>query len=391
MVFFFFQAEDGIRDVERSRGLGDVYKRQCLDLMSAKYGENSIELSRNYNYLGNVCLGTKDISKAQQHFQSALDILQNHHPDMHIGHANNYWGLAKSFSLSNDPLNAEIFAEKAIKQYQQKISLLTEQGNDDKQEMVLLYYEMGGWLYEFFRYDESIQFYKAALDVPDIGEYIRFKIYSNLAASYMQKRNYIESQKFYGKADEILNNNFHGYISNTDKECLYSNFAVSCLKNGDYKHAIALFHKSLKFIPEIYGYNSESEIKTYYHLADAYYHIENYSDAEEFYLRTLKHFSVDKDPLRFKGAICWGMSKVYQKRNNIVSALKYANEALDCFKKSPVADTRIEEINNWLNVNKAKIKQLNIPKHVGNSLYRYEDSRMNMLDHLYPQTIYLCP
>ena len=26
----FFQAEDGIRDVERSRGLGDVYKRQIL-------------------------------------------------------------------------------------------------------------------------------------------------------------------------------------------------------------------------------------------------------------------------------------------------------------------------------------------------------------------------
>ena len=25
---YFFQAEDGIRDVERSRGLGDVYKRQ---------------------------------------------------------------------------------------------------------------------------------------------------------------------------------------------------------------------------------------------------------------------------------------------------------------------------------------------------------------------------
>ena len=26
----FFQAEDGIRDVERSRGLGDVYKRQDI-------------------------------------------------------------------------------------------------------------------------------------------------------------------------------------------------------------------------------------------------------------------------------------------------------------------------------------------------------------------------
>ncbi len=29
VFIFFFQAEDGIRDVERSRGLGDVYKRQA--------------------------------------------------------------------------------------------------------------------------------------------------------------------------------------------------------------------------------------------------------------------------------------------------------------------------------------------------------------------------
>ena len=29
--FFFFQAEDGIRDAQESRGLGDVYKRQYLD------------------------------------------------------------------------------------------------------------------------------------------------------------------------------------------------------------------------------------------------------------------------------------------------------------------------------------------------------------------------
>ena len=27
---FFFQAEDGIRDAQESRGLGDVYKRQPL-------------------------------------------------------------------------------------------------------------------------------------------------------------------------------------------------------------------------------------------------------------------------------------------------------------------------------------------------------------------------
>ena len=35
-VFFFFQAEDGIRDLVRSRGLGDVYKRQVNKLFVEK-------------------------------------------------------------------------------------------------------------------------------------------------------------------------------------------------------------------------------------------------------------------------------------------------------------------------------------------------------------------
>ena len=34
-MLFFFQAEDGIRDVERSRGLGDVYKRQIMDPLAS--------------------------------------------------------------------------------------------------------------------------------------------------------------------------------------------------------------------------------------------------------------------------------------------------------------------------------------------------------------------
>ena len=33
VIFFFFQAEDGIRDLVRSRGLGDVYKRQLIPLV----------------------------------------------------------------------------------------------------------------------------------------------------------------------------------------------------------------------------------------------------------------------------------------------------------------------------------------------------------------------
>mgnify|MGYP003381341166 CR=1 FL=1 len=39
VYFFFFQAEDGIRFLVRSRGLGDVYKRQrVLTDAQARYG-----------------------------------------------------------------------------------------------------------------------------------------------------------------------------------------------------------------------------------------------------------------------------------------------------------------------------------------------------------------
>ena len=40
--FFFFQAEDGIRDLVRSRGLGDVYKRQDITRGAAELMTSSL-------------------------------------------------------------------------------------------------------------------------------------------------------------------------------------------------------------------------------------------------------------------------------------------------------------------------------------------------------------
>ena len=43
---FFFQAEDGIRDLVRSRGLGDVYKRQSFN----GYSIHAIRGGKNSSY-----------------------------------------------------------------------------------------------------------------------------------------------------------------------------------------------------------------------------------------------------------------------------------------------------------------------------------------------------
>ena len=61
-IFFFFQAEDGIRDLVRSRGLGDVYKRQFnlfADLIVQAFAEQS---TGNADLLSrNICFESSDI------------------------------------------------------------------------------------------------------------------------------------------------------------------------------------------------------------------------------------------------------------------------------------------------------------------------------------------
>ena len=45
MCLFFLQAEDGIRDLVRSRGLGDVYKRQTK-LIDDLLGKGTVQCAR---------------------------------------------------------------------------------------------------------------------------------------------------------------------------------------------------------------------------------------------------------------------------------------------------------------------------------------------------------
>ena len=61
---FFFQAEDGIRDLVRSRGLGDVYKRQ-VDVtggMRAKVGQALAMVERLPGLEIVVCSGMEAVS-----------------------------------------------------------------------------------------------------------------------------------------------------------------------------------------------------------------------------------------------------------------------------------------------------------------------------------------
>jgi len=47
--FFFFQAEDGIRGAQESRGLGDVYKKQLDDIKISEKSKLEVKI-KNSNF-----------------------------------------------------------------------------------------------------------------------------------------------------------------------------------------------------------------------------------------------------------------------------------------------------------------------------------------------------
>ena len=63
MLVFFFQAEDGIRDLVRSRGLGDVYKRQALVIVAVAHATPDLTtLGINDNHWDSVRVPVKVLS-----------------------------------------------------------------------------------------------------------------------------------------------------------------------------------------------------------------------------------------------------------------------------------------------------------------------------------------
>ena len=63
----FFQAEDGIRDLVRSRGLGDVYKRQTLDDRVSSFTTRTFTLDVRYPETGGTFAFSNNTSVSYTH------------------------------------------------------------------------------------------------------------------------------------------------------------------------------------------------------------------------------------------------------------------------------------------------------------------------------------
>ena len=69
-AFFFFQAEDGIRDLVRSRGLGDVYKRQGQGFDPPDHDGRLALVGGGYGVAPLLWL-----ARRQQHAAASIDVI----------------------------------------------------------------------------------------------------------------------------------------------------------------------------------------------------------------------------------------------------------------------------------------------------------------------------
>eukprot|EP00658_Telonema_sp_P-2_P073268 TRINITY_DN62320_c0_g1_i1.p1 TRINITY_DN62320_c0_g1~~TRINITY_DN62320_c0_g1_i1.p1 ORF type:complete len:205 (-),score=40.72 TRINITY_DN62320_c0_g1_i1:57-671(-) len=93
-LFFFFQAEDGIRDAQESRGLGDVYKRQFMNLL----GMATLTLNTSRFHLHNNSVNTS-VPFATNYCKIFVAQVSGLHADT---------TLRSSFEVTSNRLNANI-------------------------------------------------------------------------------------------------------------------------------------------------------------------------------------------------------------------------------------------------------------------------------------------
>ena len=96
-MFFFFQAEDGIRDLVRSRGLGDVYKRQPL-------WEVFIQSKRG---LDHKHVGSLHAADAQMAIENARDVYTRRQE------GNSIWVVPANAISASQPDDAEMLFDPA--------------------------------------------------------------------------------------------------------------------------------------------------------------------------------------------------------------------------------------------------------------------------------------
>ena len=220
--------------------------------------------------------------------------------------------------------------EKALKHYKKELNILVKDQEKEKDNLALVYNNIG---YVYSRKNdliESEKFYKKSLEIrlnifgknhPSTAT-----VFNNLGLLHSSKNDLIESEKFHKKSLEIRLKIFG---KNSPTDISYNNLSILYSKKGDFHSAINFGDKALSIRIKEFGFYSSKTSTSFNNLSNYHYSLDNYEKALDYVKNAIKIRKKIFGPISLQLASSYSLlSLIYTETKQYKDAINYESKAL---------------------------------------------------------------
>ena len=198
--------------------------------------------------------------------------------------------------------------------------------------------ELGRALHGVCRYDEALEHYRKALEIPGLNEadkqFLEGRVYNNIGEVYGSRGYFYESRPYYEKALEISK----AAENKIEMAVSYNNLGTICHNcTGELDDALIYHHKALE-IRKACGYRL-AELTSYHNIGGVYQQRGEYQKALGYYEKSLQ-ISQEINNRRCEGNNLLFIGKVYSHLGDLKKATKYTKQALNILSEVGVRNSK---------------------------------------------------
>ncbi len=290
-------------------------------------GENSKYLSSAYNNLGQIYLQYNKIDSAEIYFKKALEITKQNYGPQSVQLADIYSNLGSLYAMLNQYEKAKEFFIRAINIYE-KYSNITGKLAITLNNLANIYNDLG-------QYDKALELLQKVLKIyqqiyPE-NDYKIAKVLLDIGSVYMDKDQY-------DLAKEYLQQALNKVISQYGSESLqaanvYYYFGILYDQTQQYSQALQFYLAALRIYREKLPENHPDIIGLINNIAVIYRTMGNYEMSKNYYLQALQAIKDINPNDRRIPIIYTNIASVFYNQNQLDSAIKYYNIAINLFYK----------------------------------------------------------
>lgn len=213
-------------------------------------------------------------------------------------HADSFYNAATSVSNSKyyDENKEQRLNEEALKLYENVFQKAPDNPQFDSLRFFSAF-RIGELSHYFERFQEALKGYEEAIVVKlksRLPDSLLFKPYLYSGILYYNQNKFDSAADFFRKAERIQ---IEYKYNLQERERLFNTFGVLYFQKGDYKQAKNYFLKALEVLPKSHPFYKELYTNYKINLAQIYFKLEDYDEANKIYQELLKLKDIDKNDI----------------------------------------------------------------------------------------------